>query len=260
MIRLQVRCPPPPSRAPRSGAVILDLHGISLYNGARSEQKLATRFANVASSSSPPASRAQDLSRSVALLTADYQRVVFATSLLEEDVASVILSFGSLSSLDETIPDSSRFGSSPSSPVSKSTATALPLRLLVSRTESTTKPSSSGLPASGTIVVTMDVPSVHADMSKSLLDGLQLWADDVSQLVDRTFGGTGDTDTEKAESRNPSLIGSRFFAKSRRYGSKSSEESSVGFSGPHADVPSETVIKIALSEGSFSHPVSLDID
>jgi autophagy-related protein 2 len=87
-------------------------------------------------------------------------------------------------------------------------------------------------------------------MSKSLLDGLQLWADDVSQLMERTFGSICDTDTERAESRNPSLIGSRFFAKSRRYGSKSSEASSTGFNEACAEAPSETVIKFAFSEGS----------
>jgi autophagy-related protein 2 len=250
MIRLQVRCPPPPLRTPRSGAVIIDLHGVSLTNGARSEQIPSTRFANVAFSPSPPASRAQGLSGSVALLTADCQRVVFASSLLEEEIASVMLSLGSLSSMDETVPDSSRFGSSPSFPVTKSTALPLPLRMLVNRIESANKPSS-GHPTSGTVVVTIDIPSVYADVSKPLLDGLQLWADDVSQLVERIFGVAGETtDTERAESRTPSLIGSRFFAKSRRYGSKSSVESSAGLSGPPADMPSESVVKIAVSEGS----------
>lgn len=87
-------------------------------------------------------------------------------------------------------------------------------------------------------------------MSKPLLDGLQLWADDVAQLVERTFGGAGgDTGTEKAESRNPSLIGSRFFAKPSRYGSKSSQ-SSTGSSGAHTKTSSEIVIKVVVSEGS----------
>jgi autophagy-related protein 2 len=247
MIRLQIRCPPPPLRAPRSGAVIIDLHGVSLTSGAKSEQKSAVRISNAAFSPSPAAR----LSGSAALVTADCQRVVFASSLLEEEIASVMLSLGSLSSMDETVSDSSRFGSSPSSPVTKSAAALpLPLRMLVSRIESENKPSSSGHPTSNTVVVTIDVPSVYADVSKPLIDGLQLWADDVSQLVERIFGVAGDTDTEKAESRTPSLIGSRFFANSRRHGSKSSEESSAGFSGPPADVPSESVIKIAVSEGS----------
>jgi autophagy-related protein 2 len=66
--------------------------------------------------------------------------------------------------------------------------------------------------------------------------------------MERTFGSICDTDTERASSRNPSLIGSRFFAKSRRYGSKSSEASSTGFNEACAEAPSETVIKFAFSE------------
>jgi autophagy-related protein 2 len=171
--------------------------------------------------------------------------MVVAGALLGEEVASAIISSGSLASADDAGTEPSRFGSSRSPPMTISTAIPLPLQILVGHAGSapSTKPP--------TVVLTIDVPSIHAEISKSLLDGLQLWADDVSQLVERKFGGGGETDTDKAESRNPSLIGSRFFAQSRRYGNKSSEESGNGFSDP-PEVPSEAVIKVAVSEGSTS--------
>jgi autophagy-related protein 2 len=248
MIRLQVRCPPPPSRVPRSGAIILDMHGIRLSNETVLEAKPAIRF--VDSPSSPPESHTQEFSDRDTLLTAQCQRLVIAGSLLDSEIASIVLSLGSLSSVDEAVPDSSRFGTGISSPVKMSTVDPLPLRIHVSQTKPASKPSLR-LRTSNAVVVTIDLPSLHADLSKSLLDGVQLWADDVSQLMERTFGGVGeDADTERAESRDPSLIGSRFFVKPRRHGSKSSDEGSTSFNGAHVEAPKETVIKIALSEGS----------
>jgi autophagy-related protein 2 len=197
---------------------------------------------------SPPASCSKEYSGCVTLLTAECQRAVIASSLVEEEIANAILSLGFLSSEDEAVLDSNRFGANNSSPGPKSNTAPLPLQIHVSRTEPAIKYFSSRIP---TTVVTLDIPSVHIEMSKPLFDGLQLWADDVSQLVERIFGGAGgDTDTERAESRNPSLIGSRFFAKSRRYGSRSSQGSNTGFNDAHAEAPSETVIKIVITEGS----------
>lgn len=239
MIRLQARCPPPRLRPPRSGAFIVDLHGIRLHSGSVPERKPAARFSNPSVLSSPP--HPQELSGRTPLLTADCQRLVIAVSLVREEHASTIVSLGPLSN---EIADTARFdaGASPG----MVHATPLPIRISVGRSEA---PS-----AISTVAVTADVPSVHVNLSKSLLDGLQLWADDVSQLVEATFGGSsGDTDTERADSRNPSLIGSRFFAKSKGHGSKSSVESS----SLNPETRSETVVKTMLSEGSRV-PVSFD--
>jgi autophagy-related protein 2 len=91
-----------------------------------------------------------------------------------------------------------------------------------------------------TLALSVDVPSVHAIMSKPVLDGLQYWGDDVTQLLERTYGS--DTDTGKAESRDTSLIGSRFFAKSR-------SGSGSGISANSGEASHETVVKIAVCEG-----------
>jgi autophagy-related protein 2 len=94
-----------------------------------------------------------------------------------------------------------------------------------------------------TFAFTVDIPSVHIDLSKPTLDGLQYWADDAAQLIERTFGGH--TETEEAESRDTSLIGSRFFAKSRHSGSE------IRLNAGPSQGYSETVVKIAISEGLF---------
>ena len=243
MIRFEVRCPPLPPRTPRSGAIILDLHGTRLSSGTQLERKPTTAFAGADSPSSPhsPLFCAQESLRRHALLTAACQRLVIAVSPLGQRTANMVLSLGSLSSTEEVIQEVGSFGAIASPPVTLPDPPSS-IRIFISQSESTI--SSQRPTPSNTVAVTIDVPSVHADISKLLLDSLQLWADDVSQLVEHA--AAGDTDTEKAESRNPSLIGSRFFAKTRRHGS---EESSSGFSGTRAEVGNETVIKIVLSEG-----------
>jgi autophagy-related protein 2 len=94
--------------------------------------------------------------------------------------------------------------------------------------------------------VAIDSPSAHGDLPKSQLEGLQLWADEVSQLdalpfVERGYGGvTRDKDT----SRFTSLIRSLFFAKSN---GRSNDESGVDSTYLQARI--ETLINISLSEG-----------
>lgn len=243
MIRLEVRCPPSPQHASRSGAAVLDLHGMKLFAGMQLERKPMTRFTNVDPPSSSPVFDTQESLGRHPLLAVECQRLVIAMSPLGQQRANIIMSLGLLSTAGEVIQDIGAVGASASAPVTLPvTSSSPPLRIRISRSE---------LANPNTIAVTIDISSVHADISKPLLDGLQLWADDITQLVERTLNApTGDTDTEKAESRNPSLIGSRFFAKTRRYGSKSSEESSVGGSvADRTEVGNEIVVKIGLSEG-----------
>ena len=229
MLRIQLRCPPPQRRMPRSGAVILDLHGIEL--STTTDQKVTARF------DVPPAVSQQQKDTLLAICC---RRIVVASTVFGDPIAHVIMSLGSLSFKDD-IGDLQPAMSVP----------PLPLRIAVGQSQSTPT-SAFGLSRTTTIAMTVGVPSVHVAISKALLDGIQLWADDVSQLVERTFGtSVGDTDTEKAESRNPSLIGSRFFAKSRRYG-RSSEESSIVSSETRTQTTSETVIKVTVTEGLFS--------
>lgn len=234
MIRVQLRCPPPPTLAPRSGAIVLDFHGIDL--STETEPTYRPRFSAIDVSSPPPDARSDDSLGQDVLFTVHCQRIALASSLVGKDFASIVLSVGPLSSTKEDIRASA------TSPPGEASHSSLRPRISLSRSYYA---STSSAPSEVT-AVTFDIPSIHADISKPLLDGIQLWADDISQLVERTFGT--DTDTERADSRNPSLIGSRFFSKSKRYGSKSSEESN-SLSGDYAQTRSETVIKVLVSEG-----------
>jgi autophagy-related protein 2 len=92
----------------------------------------------------------------------------------------------------------------------------------------------------------VQIPSVHMHISKPLLDGLQYLADDISQLIERSFGSE---DGSEKESRDSSLIGSRFFAKSR-----SGSGTISGISTGRASAKSESVVKIEITEGKSVTP------
>ena len=112
----------------------------------------------------------------------------------------------------------------------------------VSISKTTSKPPRQQNP--GTLVVTTDVQSVYVNLNKPLLDGLQYWVDDVSQLAERTFGDKSkDSASERGLSRNSSLLGSHFFAQSS--GGSEAEFSTK----PAGEGTSETVVKLSVSEG-----------
>jgi autophagy-related protein 2 len=234
MIRFQCRCPPPPLQTPRSGAVILDLHDVNVSIKATSDK---TPAVDVRSPTPSLASHAHNLSPQDAPFIAECRRLVIATSLPGQEIANIVLSLGSLCSEDFTPCDTTTSSST--------SARLLPLRVTINRSASPTR-SPSSTPLVGVISVTIDSPSAHVDLPKTLLEGLQLWAADVSQLAEQTFGTiVWDTDT-RGESRFTSLMRSIFFAKSRRYG-RSNDQG--GVSGAYPKARMETVISSALSEG-----------
>lgn len=97
------------------------------------------------------------------------------------------------------------------------------------------------------MILSVDIPSVYIDVSKPVFNAIQYWIDDVTQLVDRTFGGDNDdTSTERANSRDASLIGSRFFAKSR---SGSGIGSTLDTNSEHSK--NDTSVMILVSEGIY---------
>jgi len=114
----------------------------------------------------------------------------------------------------------------------------------VSISVSKTTPKSPRQQKPGTLVVAMDVQSVYVNLNKPLLDGLQYWVDDVSQLAERVLGDKPrDSTSERGLSRNSSLLGSHFFAQSS---GGSEAELSLKAAGESS---SETVIKLLVSEG-----------
>ncbi|KXN86892.1 Autophagy-related protein 2 [Leucoagaricus sp. SymC.cos] len=87
----------------------------------------------------------------------------------------------------------------------------------------------------------IELPSAHVIVSKPALDGLQYFIDDASQLLETFSQRTARAAEETAEGGDNSLIGSRFFSKSRSNSGSALMKSSNGSS-------SETVVKVVMSE------------
>ena len=91
----------------------------------------------------------------------------------------------------------------------------------------------------------VDIPSVHIDIFKPTFDALQYWADDVTQLLGDLSSKSNDgIDTEVGDSRDTSLIGSRFFTKSR-------SGSGSALSTSRNDASAEIVVKLTVTESNY---------
>ena len=240
MIRVEIRCPQPPRcSTSRSGALVLDLHDIQLSPGGSSGvgSALKARFSDLDVSrvaSHLPSSRAH---RDLFLL--DVGRIVVAHSLVGEGKAYLLVSLGPLSPLpilpNVATPRFGGMGSTLGDQGLSSSAISISVHKTVSKSQKQ-RP--------GTLVITTDTPSVYVNLNKPLLDGLQYWVDDVSQLAERTFGEKSkDSISERGLSRNSSLLGSHYFAQSS--GGSESELSPK----PVGESVSETVIKLSVAEG-----------
>ncbi|KAF8212161.1 hypothetical protein K438DRAFT_1806068 [Mycena galopus ATCC 62051] len=222
MIRVQIRCPPPPGRLARSGALVVDIHDVEVSIGP-TEKKNTTRFAS--RDLVPPINTVE----AETLLSVGCRRIVVACSFVAENKATALLSIGSLAS---------------------SNAEDAELPLLLPRI-TLSKSTASRQSSASTVVLVVQIPSVCVHVSKPLLDGLQYLADDVAQLLERTFGSESGSDQEKADSQDSSLIGSRFFAKSRSGSTTSSGLTAGRNTANTANTPkSETVVKVEITEAS----------
>lgn len=225
MIRVEVRCPPPPDKASRSGAVVIDLHALKINNVPTS--KPMTRFGPENSSQRP---LGLESSNGNFLLGAESNRIIAACAVIGSDTAASFFSMGPFNPIDADDVLLENMGMA-----------QLPLNPRIAITKAT---QGSDVP-SPVMALTVDFPSVHVDISKCLLDGLQYLADDIAQLLERIFNKDGgDGGTGKGSSKDSSLIGSRFFVKSR-------SGSGSGFStNSNAGSGKETVVKMVISEGS----------
>jgi autophagy-related protein 2 len=239
MIRVQIRCPSPPSLYQRSGAAILDIHGLTLTS--RSPLGVSDMY--------PPGigtqteSTHQDSSsRDNHLLTAEWRTLLFACSSAGAETARGFCSVGPLlPDPDAGVPashDHIRFQYA--SPTRQSS--------FVKLSQNPPSPSGQNGRRSAAVVAEIDIPSIVLNISKPLFDGLQFWADDVSQLLERTIA-TDDVVQENM-SRDPSLLGSRFFSNSKH----NSVEIPLGeISSDNIKSSTESIVKVTISEGESLH-------
>ncbi|KIY72189.1 hypothetical protein CYLTODRAFT_418166 [Cylindrobasidium torrendii FP15055 ss-10] len=175
MLRAQVRTPPLPDVAARSGPLIIDVHDFVFTNHPPSK-KPAARFTDY------PAQA--DIVASIQL-----SRLVFAAAGPSESKALGVASLGSLTGLAGGSEESGAIV--PTVSFVKTSPVKTSLRI--------------------------SVPSLYVNIQKATYDYIQYAIDDASQLVEVTFGGegAGGPSKEKVDSREASIIGSRFFVQSR---------------------------------------------
>lgn len=165
-------------------------------------------------------------------------RVLVAYAPLQETKAQTILSLGSLEGSEKLHSDGDE-------------AVAGPLILLRSLdTGSNTQKEASA--------VVVYLPSLHANVDKSVLDGLQVFVDDIGQWSEKTLGNgikssKTSTNTSPVTTRNPSLIGSRYFV--QRAGSGATESDLASTLTPK-NSNQEFVVKTAVSKGKLQYIVA----
>lgn len=233
MVRVQVRCPPPPLRVLRSGCMLVDLRGLIISNDAPST-KSSLRFSEGKSSLLHSSESISDVILNVCL-----QEILAAYSSVGDNVAHAILTLGFLPA-KEIGPDTSLLLDAETVP------DTLPLSVVLGRPSITRNTKRN---CSSQLSMTVGIPLVNLVMDKSVFDGLQCWADDVAQLIERSLAAP-DAATATLSSRNPSLIGSRYFTQLRRSGTHSTDESVVENSTRQNT--GETVVKVSVTEGKLS--------
>jgi len=105
--------------------------------------------------------------------------------------------------------------------------------------------SESTAPEQKTTTMEVLIPFVGVDIGKPALDSLQLWADDITQRMERALSD----DWIPTDSRGTSIIGSRYFE--RRTASVVESEVSG-----RTDQRSELAIKLVISEGANTSKIS----
>lgn len=219
LLRISLRCPSPPQHPQRSGILVADIHGLCLATGLSPAIRSA-RFANEEHSSILHA----DISGDSVQLNVQFQRAVLASSTMG---ATSTTAFASIGYLKDNQGDQFEAQCAP----------LLPCIQLV-------KPDSKK--ADTMMASSVTIPAVYVDISKSCMDRLQYFTDDVAQFLERMSGSIKDIDVVEGRLQETKLIGSRFFAKSRG-GSLSSSVADTA----------EMVVKVTLTEGEFTKSFSV---
>lgn len=177
MIRLSVMVPPPPGRSRRSGVLVFDMHEIELSGPGARPPPAEVRFDPSASSHGPP-------QPNNTLAQIKCKRMVIACSAVSKDSALALVSVGSLGDQTEK---------------------GLPPLIKIFK-------KNDGSEEDPEMTVSVEIPSVHVASSKVQWATMQYWIDDMTQALERINSAT----KQLSESRNSSIIGSRYFSRSQR--------------------------------------------
>ncbi|KAH9063334.1 hypothetical protein EDB87DRAFT_1603168 [Lactarius vividus] len=234
MVRIQLRCPSPSPYPQRSGAVILDIHGLTLTtgNGGTHDHQFGTK---VQSTHRTPGSSDNHLA------TAEWRALLLSCSSAGAAIAQCFCSIGPLSSAvnDGAPPSLDHIRFLDDAPLGSRSAVIK----LSRNSPSSQRQNSNHLP---TFVIEADIPSMCLSLSKPLFDSLQFWVDDVTRSLERTETQSGNG-THEESSRNPSLVGSRFFSSSKQ----GSVEMSLDEGSPNYNESlTESIVKVTISEAS----------
>ena len=240
MIRVEVRASPHPVHSRRSGAVVLDIHDLRLFpGGPPTARKPTTRFADPEGPvdlEGFPTIR-QDVDD--ALLFGECERLVLSYALPGTTRATSLFSLGASSPEVEL-----QTGWTGSPPAAMRPLARIRPQFTVSSASSQPSPTAEVLT---TLTATIDLPAVFVRLNKPVLDGLQLWADDLTQMIENA-SRVGAADQEKDGSRDASLIGSRFFTKTRKSQDSGTDSASV-VSAQRTNANTETILKVYVSDG-----------
>ncbi|KAJ2913449.1 hypothetical protein MD484_g6960, partial [Candolleomyces efflorescens] len=186
MIRVSVLAPSPPGQQARSGPLIVDLHGIDIYNKGIRQPQDQVRFDPAVSHHQQPQASGKVVAQ------VQCRRIVLGCSTPMGESSMAILSIGSLTD-----------GGVQQGP---SLLPVISVLLPDADDNHLEDPK---------ITVNIDIPSIYASVSKDQWDSLQYWIDDLSQAVER-FGTASKELSDSRDSKNASMIGSRYFARSQR--------------------------------------------
>lgn len=234
VIRVEVRCIPPPGRLSRSGSLLINIYDFLASNNPV-PKKSPLRFSEGLWTAPRPAT---DHGPRAEMCAVQLLGILIAYAPATEVQAQTLCVLGCMP--DNTGDDhgSTLFATEPSSG-------PLPVRLALWKINL-----SNSSTTSSRLSLTIDVPLINLVVVKGIFDGLQYWTDDVAQLFERCMSGA-DKVTEALPSRNPSLIGSRFFMKPGNSGNRSGEGSALDspVHKPQTD-SSETIVKVNVTEGN----------
>ena len=232
LLRLEIRAPCPNNRQPRSGSLAIDVHSLNVITEPHNLGPGQERTVRIEGEDSPSGTNDWiNDERGKSLVMVKLGRVLVAYASFQDTKAQTILSLGALRDRVTASAEAEA-------------AFQCPTVLLQSLDTSV-------IGRENASALLIHVPSLRMNVEKAVLDGIQIWVDDASQWSEKTFGNGArssktSTNTSPTTTRNPSLIGSRYFV--QRTGSGATESDLASTLGPR-DNNQEFVVKAVVSEG-----------